>query len=181
MKKEIKKAPGIFPMPVLMIGTYNEDGSVDVMNAAWGMAQSMTHLKLCLTESHKTVKNMKRTGYCTVALGTKEHMTAADFVGLVSGNSVGDKFEKTGLHSIKSEKVDAPVIEEFPICMECKVIGFENDGTLVEVVNVLADEKYINLLDASKNNKTKMVAYNRKQKKLWLVQNKLKKILEENK
>lgn len=144
MKKDIKNVSGIFPMPVLMIGTYNEDGSTNLMNAAWGMAQSMTHLKLCLTESHKTVKNMKRTGYCTVALGTKEHMTAADFVGLVSGNSVGDKFEKTGLHSVKSEKVDAPVIEEFPICMECKVIGFENDGTLVEVVNVLADEKYIN-------------------------------------
>ncbi len=144
MKKDIKNVSGIFPMPVLMIGTYNEDGSTNLMNAAWGMAQSMTHLKLCLTESHKTVKNMKRTGYCTVALGTEEHMTAADFVGLVSGNSVGDKFEKTGLHSQKSENVDAPVIEEFPICMECKVIGFENDGTLVEVVNVLADEKYIN-------------------------------------
>ena len=62
MKKELKAISGIFPMPVLMIGTYNEDGSVDVMNAAWGMAQSMTQLKLCLTESHKTVKNMKRTG-----------------------------------------------------------------------------------------------------------------------
>ena len=144
MKKEIKKAPGIFPMPVLMIGTYNEDGSVDVMNAAWGMAQSMSHLKLCLTESHKTVKNMKRTGYCTVALATKDYMKEADYLGIVSANNVSDKFEKTGLHATKSEKVDAPLIEEFPICMECKVLGFEDDGTLVEVVGVSAEEKYIN-------------------------------------
>ena len=143
MKKDIKTVSGIFPMPVLMIGTYNEDGTVDVMNAAWGMAQSMTHLKLCLTDSHKTVKNMKRTGYCTVALGVKKHMAASDFVGLVSGNTVQDKFEKSGLHSTKSENVDAPIIDEFPICMECKVIGFENDGVLVEVKNVVVEEQYI--------------------------------------
>ena len=144
MKKELKITPGIFPMPVLMIGTYNEDGSVDVMNAAWGMAQSMKHLKLCLTESHKTVKNMKRTNSCTVALGTKDLVVESDYLGMASGNNVTDKFERTGLHAIKSEKVDAPIIEEYPICMECKVIGFEDDGTLVEVVNVQAEEKYLN-------------------------------------
>lgn len=143
MKKELSVAPGIFPMPVLMIGTYNEDGSVDVMNAAWGMAQSMNQLKLCLTESHKTVKNMKRTGYCTVALATKNHMKESDYLGLVSANTAKDKFEKTGLHAVKSEKVDAPIIEEYPVCMECKVVGFEDDGTLVEVVGVQAEEQYI--------------------------------------
>ena len=144
MKKNLKVTPGIFPMPVLMIGTYNEDGSVDVMNAAWGMAQSMNELKLCLTESHKTVKNMKRTGFCTVALATKDYMKESDFLGMVSGNTVADKFEKSGLHASKSENVDAPIIEEYPVCMECKVKGFEDDGTLVEVVNVLAEEKYFN-------------------------------------
>ena len=132
MKKNLKPLPGIFPMTVLMIGTYNEDGSVDVMNAAWGMAQEMTQLKLCLTESHKTVKNMKRTGYCTVSLATEKYMAESDYLGLVSANNVTDKFEKTGLHSVKSENVDAPVIQEYPICMECKVLGFEEDGTLVE-------------------------------------------------
>jgi len=144
MKKSLKVTPGIFPMPVLMIGTYNEDGSVDVMNAAWGMAQSMNELKLCLTESHKTVKNMKRTGYCTVALATKDYIAESDYLGMVSGNNTSNKFEKSGLHATKSEKIDAPVIEEYPICMECKVKGYEDDGTLVEVVNVLADEKYLN-------------------------------------
>ena len=144
MKKEMKITPGIFTMPELMIGTYNEDGSVDVMNAAWGMAQDMNQLKLCLTETHKTVKNMKRTMACTVALGTKDLMTESDYLGIVSGNNVPDKFEKTGLHATKSEKVDAPIIEEYPVCMECKVLGFEEDGTLVEVVGVSAEEKFLN-------------------------------------
>ena len=159
MKKDLKAVSGIFPMPVLMIGTYNEDGSVDVMNAAWGMAQSMTHLKLCLTESHKTVKNMKRTGYCTVALATKDYIAESDYLGLVSANTVSNKFEKTGLHSVKSEKVDAPVIEEYPITMECKVVGFEEDGTLVEVVNVLADEKYINQDGSLKLDEMGIISY----------------------
>ena len=159
MKKEISKAPGIFPMPVLMIGTYNEDGTVDVMNAAWGMAQSMTNLKLCLTESHKTVKNMKRTMACTVALGTKELMKESDYLGLVSANNVSDKFEKSGLHAVKSERVDAPIIEEYPICMECKVVGFEDDGTLLEVVNVLAEEKYLNEDGTLKLDEMGIIAY----------------------
>ena len=159
MKKEIKKAPGIFPMPVLMIGTYNEDGSVDVMNAAWGMAQSMKNLKLCLTETHKTVKNMKRTMACTVALGTKDLMTESDYLGIVSANDVADKFEKTGLHAIKSEIIDAPIIEEYPICMECKVIDFEEDGTLVEVLNIQAEEKYINEDGTLKLGEMGIIAY----------------------
>ena len=159
MKKEINKVPGIFPMPVLMIGTYNEDGTVDVMNAAWGMAQSMTNLKLCLTESHKTVKNMKRTMACTVALGTKELMKESDYLGLVSANNVPDKFEKSGLHAVKSERVDAPIIEEYPICMECKVVGFEDDGTLFEVVNILAEEKYLNEDGTLKLDEMGIIAY----------------------
>ncbi|MBR2289079.1 MAG: flavin reductase family protein [Clostridia bacterium] len=159
MKKDLKVTPGIFPMPVLMIGTYNEDGSVDVMNAAWGMAQSMQHLKLCLTESHKTVKNMKRTGYCTVALATKDYIKESDYLGMASGNTVTDKFERTGLHAVKSSKVDAPIIEEYPICMECKVVGFEDDGTLVEVLNVLAEEKYLNEDGSLKLDEMGIIAY----------------------
>ncbi|MBQ9280382.1 MAG: flavin reductase family protein [Clostridia bacterium] len=159
MKKELKVTPGIFPMPVLMIGTYNEDGTVDVMNAAWGMAQSMNQLKLCLTESHKTVKNMKRTHSCTVALGTKDLVVESDYLGMVSGNTVTDKFEKTGLHATKSEKVEAPIIEEYPICMECKVIDFEEDGTLVEVVNVQAEEKYLNSDGTINLNEVGIISY----------------------
>lgn len=144
MKKQIKKTPGIFPMPVLIIATYNEDGTADVMNAAWGMPYSLDSLKLSITETHKTYKNMERTMACTVALGTKELMTESDYFGLVSANDVPDKFAKSGLHAVKSEKVDAPIIEEYPICMECKVKAFEDDGTVVEIVNIQAEEKYLN-------------------------------------
>ena len=159
MKKNLKAVSGIFPMPVLMIGTYNEDGSVDVMNAAWGMAQSMNNLKICLTESHKTVKNMKRTMACTVALGTKYLMKESDYLGIVSANNVANKFEMTGLHYIKSERVEAPIIEEYPICMECKVVAFEDDGTLLEVVNVQAEEKYLNEDGTLKLDEMGIIAY----------------------
>ena len=64
--------------------------------------------------------------------GTKDLMVESDYLGIVSANNVSDKFEKSGLHSTKSEKVDAPIIDEYPICMECKVVGFEEDGTLIE-------------------------------------------------
>ena len=181
MKKELKVTPGIFPMPVLMIGTYNEDGSVDVMNAAWGMAQSMKELKLCLTESHKTVKNMKRTGYCTVALATKDFIAESDYLGMVSGNTVSDKFEKSGLHATKSEKVDAPVIEEYPICMECKVVGFEEDGTLVEVVNVLAEEKYLNADGTIKLDEVGIISYDPYGHGYYVVGNKVGKAFSDGK
>ena len=84
MRRNIKTTEGIFPMPVLMIATYNEDGSVDVMNAAWGTMLSRNQVILNLTETHKTVKNIKRTGYCTVSLGTKAHVAECDYLGIVS-------------------------------------------------------------------------------------------------
>lgn len=143
MKKNYKAISGIFPMPVLMIATYNEDGSIDVMNAAWGMAQSMKHLKLCLSNSHKTYKNLKRIMECTVSLATKDTITESDYFGIVSANTSKDKFEKSKMKAIKSENVNAPVIEEYPVCMECKVVDFENDGVLVEVMNTLINEEYL--------------------------------------
>ena len=181
MKKDLKAVSGIFPMPVLMIGTYNEDGTVDVMNAAWGMAQSMTQLKLCLTESHKTVKNMKRTGSCTVALATKNYVAESDYLGLVSANTVNNKFEKTGMHYTKSERVDAPIIEEYPITMECKVLDYEDDGTLVEVVNVLADEKYLNEDGTIKLNEMGIISYDPYGHGYYEVGNKVGQAFEEGK
>ena len=181
MKKELKITSGIFPMPVLMIGTYNEDGSVDVMNAAWGMAQSMNQLKLCLTETHKTVKNMKRTMSCTVALGTKDLMVESDYLGIVSANNTPDKFAKTGMHSTKSEKVDAPIIEEYPICMECKVIDFEEDGTLVEVVGVKAEKKYLNENGTVKLDEMGIIAYDPYNYGYYVIGNKVGNAFQEGK
>ena len=145
MRKNIKTTEAIFPMPVLMIATYNEDGSVDVMNAAWGMMLDRDKVALNLTESHKTVKNIKERKAFTVSIADSKHVVEADYLGIVSGNNTQNKFENTRLTATKSENVDAPIINEFPICMECKFIEYQNEeygaGVVGKVVNVTADEK----------------------------------------
>ena len=131
-------------MPVLMIATYNEDGSVNVMNAAWCTMQARDHVALSLTESHKTVGNIKTRGAFTVSIADAAHIKEADYFGVESGNRVTDKFERSGLTAAKAEHVDAPVINEFPLCMECEFVEYQDDeygiGVISKVVNVTADE-----------------------------------------
>ena len=103
MRKKLKLTEGIFPMPVLMVTTYNEDGSVNVMNAAWGTMQSRNTVALQLTESHKTVKNIRARGSFTVSIADADHVVEADYFGVVSGNKVVHKFEKSGLTTSKAE------------------------------------------------------------------------------
>lgn len=145
MRKNIKTTEAIFPMPVLMIATYNEDESVDVMNAAWGMMLDRDYVVLNLTETHKTVKNIKRRKGFTVSIADAKHVVEADFFGVVSANTTPNKFEKSGLTATKSSYVDAPIINEFPICMECEFVEYQSDeygcGVVGKVVNVTADEK----------------------------------------
>ena len=145
MKKNIKTTEAIFPMPVLMIATYNEDGTVDVMNAAWGTMLDRNQVILNLTETHKTVKNIKERKAFTVSLADAKHVKEADYFGMVSGNNTKDKFERSGLTVTKSELVDAPIINEFPICMECTFIEYQSDeygcGVIGKIVNVSADEE----------------------------------------
>ena len=144
MRKEIKTTEGIFPMPVLMVATYNEDGTVDVMNAAWGTMFERDQVILNLTETHKTVKNIRNTNAFTVSIANAKNLVAADYFGLVSGNNVENKFEKSGLTVTKSENVYAPIINEFPICLECELLDYESNwGIVGKVVNVTADESVI--------------------------------------
>ena len=145
MREKLKITEGIFPMPVLMVATYNEDGSVNVMNAAWGTMQERDTVALNLTESHKTVKNIKARGAFTVSIADATHLVEADYFGVESGNNVPDKFARSGLTACKAETVDAPVINEFPICLECKFIEYQSNeygcGVIGKVVNVTADER----------------------------------------
>ena len=141
MRKNIKTTEGIFPMPVLMIATYNEDGTVNVMNAAWGTMYERDQVILNLTESHKTVKNIKERKAFTVSIADSNHVKEADYFGVVSGNNTSNKFEKSGLTATKSEYVDAPIINEFPLCLECEFIKYNDYGVLGKVVNTTADEK----------------------------------------
>ncbi len=147
MRKHIKTTEAIFPMPVLMVATYNEDGSVDVMNAAWGTMLERDHVILNLTETHKTVKNIKARKAFTVSIADAAHMAEADYFGVVSGNNTPDKFAKSGLTAQRSALVDAPIITEFPICMECEFIQYQDGeygcGVIGKVVNTTVDESVL--------------------------------------
>ncbi len=148
MRRNIKTTEAIFPMPVLMVATYNEDGSIDVMNAAWGTMLSRSQVILNLTKTHKTVKNIIERKAFTVSIADSKHVVEADYFGVVSGNETLNKFENSKLTATKSENVDAPIINEFPICLECEFIEYQDDeygcGVIGKVVNVTADENVMN-------------------------------------
>ena len=145
MRKKLNMTAGIFPMPVLLIATYNEDGTVNVMNAAWGTMQERDTVVLNLSEGHKTVENLKARGAFTVGIADAAHMVEADYFGVESGNRVSDKFARSGLTASKAETVDAPVIHEFPLCLECEFVEYQSGeygcGVIGKVVNVTADER----------------------------------------
>ena len=150
MRKDLGSMPAIFPMPVLMIGTYNEDKSVNVMNAAWGMMADMNNVILNLSGVRKTLDNIRREKAFTVSIATKDTMIESDYFGMVSGKSVKDKFEKSGFHSSKSNFINAPIIDEYPITMECEFVEemeLVNGrfGVIGKILNVSCDE---NIIDA---------------------------------
>lgn len=144
MKKAIQHTESIFPMPVLMVASYNEDGTVNVMNAAWGTMQERGYVALNLTETHKTVQNIKARKAFTVSIADAAHVVEADFFGVVSGNKMKDKFEASGLTAVKAPDVDAPVINEFPICIECEFVEYQDNaygcGVIGKVVGTLVEE-----------------------------------------
>ncbi len=142
MRKDFGSKPCIYPEPVLIIATYNEDGTPNAMNAAWGGIHEDHEIGLCLSPEHKTVENILKRKAFTVSFATKETMVGSDYVGIVSGNDVPDKFEKAGFHAEKSDKVDAPIIKELPICLECKLMSYteKNCECIGEIVNLSIDE-----------------------------------------
>lgn len=134
MKKQIKTTEAIFPMPVLLISSFNEDGTVDVMNAAWGTMLSRDQVALNLTETHRTVQNIKSRKGFVIHLADAKHVVEADFFGVVSGNKDPEKFAKSGLTYTKSELVDAPIINELPVAIECEFIEYQDDETGLGVI-----------------------------------------------
>ena len=147
MLKDLGVKPYLFPMPVLMIATYGDGDKIDVMNMAWGGICASNMVALNIDEDHKTTENLKKRGAFTLSIADIPHIEAADFFGIATGNKMNDKFERSGLHAHKSERVDAPVVEEFPVTLECKVVECQHTvygfRVLGEIVNVLADEKVL--------------------------------------
>ena len=121
MKRELGVKPYLFPMPVLMIATYGDNNVVDVMNMAWGGVCAENMVSLNISADHKTSENIQKRKAFTLSIADIPHIEAADFFGIATGNKMPDKFERTGLTAIKSEKVDAPIVEEFPLTLECRV------------------------------------------------------------
>lgn len=146
MRKNLKAKAYIYPLPVLIVGTYDENGTPDAMNAAWGTVCDTAQVCICLSATHKTVKNLLKTKAFTVAIADSKNVVSADYVGVVSANNVPEKLAKTGWHVTKSEFVNAPVIEELPLVLECKLVSYDTQTEMCvgEVVNVSADE---NILD----------------------------------
>lgn len=143
MKQAFDK--GFFaPLPVLIIGSYDEKGTPDAMNAAWGGQAGMTQISVSLSGSHKTTANIKLNREFTVAYATADQIAACDFVGIVSGNNMENKLEKCGFTVTKSDKVNAPIIDQLPVAIECRVIEiqeeFNETRIVAEIVGLKADE-----------------------------------------
>ena len=142
MKKKLGKKNWMFPMPVLMIGTYGEDGTPDVMNAAWGGITLEDEITICIDTSHKTWANIAARKAFTVAFGTADKVAACDYLGIVSGNKTPDKVAKSGFTVTKSEFVDAPVINELPLVLECELVSMneENCNVVGKIANCAVEE-----------------------------------------
>ena len=150
MRKNFGAKAMCYPMPVFIIGTYNADGTPNAMNAAWGGISEETEITICVDNTHKTAENLLARKAFTVSMATAKYLTACDYVGIVSGNKEPDKFSKAGFHATKSEFVDAPLIEELPMALECEVISYDQETCRLvgRIVNVCADESVL-----SKNGK----------------------------
>ncbi len=147
MNVNFKPKAWMLPQPVLIIGTYNADGTPNAMNAAWG-GQWDAHEIMISMGSHATTVNLNRCGDFTLSFATQETMVAADYVGMVSGKNVPDKIAVAGWNSTRGENVNAPVFDCFPMTLECRMKEklFESETgfyLIAEIVNIVCDESYL--------------------------------------
>lgn len=145
--KNFKQNAWLLPQPVMIVGTYNADGTPNAMNAAWG-GQWDAHEIMISMGRHATTDNLDRNGDFTVAFATVDTLVASDYVGIVSGRTTPGKIGKTGWKCCKAETVDAPVFDSFPMTMECRVKEKINESPtgyyiIAEIVNILCKEEYL--------------------------------------
>ena len=141
MRKDLGKKLIFTPLPVLIIGTYDKDGNPNAMNAAWGIQSDYEEVTITLSE-HKTTKNLRETGAFTVSFATKDTITISDYFGIATGNKE-NKIEKSKVKIEKSKYVNAPIILDYPLTLECKVKSFEGEKLIGDVINISVDEKYL--------------------------------------
>ena len=146
MRKNFGTKTWLYPMPVFIVAAYDETGKPNAMNAAWGGIHTDDMVGICLADNHKTTQNILSTKAFTVSMATADHVAACDYLGLVSGNKEADKMKKSGFHTVKSEFVNAPVIEELPMTLECELVSYDPESCHMvgRIVNISADESILN-------------------------------------
>ena len=145
MKKDFGKQTFLYPMPVLIIGTYDQDNNPDAMNAAWGGIFNDKQICICLDKGHKTTDNIKLKKAFTVSIADEKNIRACDYVGMVSAKKEPDKIKKSGLTPVKSRFVDAPVFEELKMVLECELVSYDEktEQCVGNIINVAADESVL--------------------------------------
>ena len=146
MRKNFGSKPVCYPQPVFILGTYDENGVADAMNAAWGGISEENEVSVCISENHKTTENILAKKAFTVSMGTVDQTVACDYVGIESGTKVPDKVARAGWTVTRSEFVDAPLFDQLPMAMECELISYtpETCRLVGKIVNVSADESVLN-------------------------------------
>ena len=145
MRKNFGSKSWLYPMPVLIIAAYDEAGVPNAMNAAWGGMFTDEHIGISISQGHKTTKNILATKAFTVSMATAEQVVACDYVGIVSGNRERDKVAKAGFTTERSEVVNAPIIKELPMTLECEMVSYDEESCHLvgRIVNVSADESIL--------------------------------------
>lgn len=145
MRKNFGAKPILYPQPVFILATYNEDGTANAMNAAWGGISEANEISMCISAEHQTTANVLARKAFTVSMATADYVVACDYVGLVSGSKEPNKLEKAGFHTVKSDFVDAPIIVELPMAVECRLKSYDPESCRMvgEVANVCAEESVL--------------------------------------
>jgi flavin reductase (DIM6/NTAB) family NADH-FMN oxidoreductase RutF len=145
MRKDLGVKPWLCPMPVLMVAAYGEDGVPNAMPAAWGGIHTDDMVGVCLADDHKTTRNILARKAFTVSMASSSTIAACDYLGIVSGDKVPDKLERAGFHVRRSALVDAPLIEELPLALECELVSYDAETCYMvgRILNVSADESIL--------------------------------------
>lgn len=161
MRKNFGSKTWLYPMPVFIVAAYDENGVPNIMNAAWGGIYTDNMVGLCLSEGHKTTQNILKTKAFTISMATAGYVAECDYAGIVSGNTEPDKFTKAGFHAVKSEFINAPLIKELPMTIECKFVSYDSETCFLtgKIINVSADESILDNRGHIDPNKLQPITY----------------------
>ena len=145
MRKDFGSKTWLYPMPVLIVAAYDSEGKPNAMTAAWGGIYTDDKVGICISEGHKTTRNILASKAFSVSMATAKEIVACDYIGITSGNKVPDKLERAGFHTVPSKHINAPVIEELPMTMECEFVSYDEESNFLvgRIINISADESIL--------------------------------------